>query len=169
MNIGHSLTTHFLVSHQNTIVLGITTAGTPGTQGPPATQATPGTAGPTGPPGTQGPPATQAPPGTAGPTGPPGTQGPLATQAPPGTAGPTGPPGTPGTGIPGAEQPTSIPKEDCIYDVTPEELAKDEPVTFGDDITADITPEGELVFEFPEPRKVSQITVKTPSGETLQV
>jgi len=88
---------------------------------------------------------------------------------PPGVTLPEGE--TPGAGSPSPGQPeetTSMPI-DCIYDVTPEELSKDEPVEYAGGITADITPDGELVFDFPEPRKVSEITVKTPSGETLEV
>ncbi len=59
------------------------------------------------------------------------------------------------------QPPTTTTPLDCIYDVTPEELAKDEPVKYGDGITADITPKGALEYNFPTPRPVSEITIQT--------
>ena len=61
------------------------------------------------------------------------------------------------TGPPAVE---TTPTEDCIYDVTADELDKDEPVQFADDITAQLTPEGAVEYNFPEPRTVSEITVQ---------
>ncbi len=40
---------------------------------------------------------------------------------------------------------------------------------FGEDITADITPEGTLEFNFPEPRPVSEIKVQTKDGKPVEV
>ena len=64
---------------------------------------------------------------------------------------------------------TTTPPMDCIYDVTPEELEKDEPVVFADGITADLTPEGTIVYEFPEPRDVIEVNVQAPDGTDLVV
>ncbi len=63
--------------------------------------------------------------------------------------------------------PTTTAPIDCIYDVTPEELEKDEPVEYDGGITADITPEGDLEFDFndDEPRDVTNIKVDVPDTE----
>ncbi len=45
--------------------------------------------------------------------------------------------------------------------MTPEELDEDEPVTFDGGVNADLT-EGTIVFEFPEPREITNIKVDTP-------
>ena len=64
---------------------------------------------------------------------------------------------------------TTTTPEDCIYDVTPEELAKDEPVTYEEGVTADLTPDGTLEFEFPEPRDLTDVKVQAPEDTELVV
>ncbi len=58
---------------------------------------------------------------------------------------------------------------DCIYDVTPEELDEDEPVTFEGGVTADLTPEGTIVYTFEEPRDLTNVIVDTPEDIPLEV
>ncbi len=64
---------------------------------------------------------------------------------------------------------TTTGPEDCIYDVTPEELAKDKPVKYAGGITAELTPDGKLVFTFKEPRHLTEVKLQTPDGIVLQV
>ncbi len=67
--------------------------------------------------------------------------------------------------------PTTTPTSpvDCIYDVTPEELEEDEPVTFEGGVTADLTPEGMIVYTFDEPRDLTDVFVDTPEDVDLEV
>ncbi len=67
--------------------------------------------------------------------------------------------------------PTATPTSpvDCIYDVTPEELDQDEPVTFDGGVTADLTPDGEIVYTFEEPRDLTDVVIDTPEDTPLEV
>ena len=49
--------------------------------------------------------------------------------------------------------------------MTPEELANPEPVTYADNVAADITPEGTLKYTFPDPRPISEISLQTAKPE----
>ncbi len=64
---------------------------------------------------------------------------------------------------------TTTPPVDCIYDVTPEELIPDKPIEYDEGVTAELTPEGTVVFTFPEPRKLTEVTLQAPDGTKLEV
>ncbi len=63
--------------------------------------------------------------------------------------------------------PTTTAPVDCIYAATPEELEQDEPVEYDGDITADINPDGQIVYDFKddEPRDVTNIKIDVPDTE----
>ncbi len=53
--------------------------------------------------------------------------------------------------------------------MTPEELDEDEPVTFEGGVTADLTPEGTIVYTFEEPRDLTDVVIDTPEDTPLEV
>jgi hypothetical protein len=57
---------------------------------------------------------------------------------------------------------------DCIYDVTPKELAQKKPEVFSGGVTAQLTDAGVVEYIFPIPRSPTEVHLQTTSGQAFQ-
>ncbi len=77
-------------------------------------------------------------------------------------------PSTTPTPTPTPMETTTAPT-DCIYIVTGDALSGGQIVDYQNGITAKIDENDDVVFNFPEPRRMSEIVVQLTSGQSLEV